>query len=153
MRLLYVIGFSLVLLSCSMGPDYQRPTTEVEDRFRMAGASEDLPSLANLSWWELLRDEQLQQLIRTALAENRNLQQAVATVEEFRARALIARSDYFPGVTVAASAPAGRKANFLFPGFASPFINATTSSRLIARFAARRNRRSRQGEPSSRLRW
>src|SRR5689334_19368940 len=93
----------------------------MEDRFRMAGASADLPSLANVSWWDLLRDEQLQQLIRIALAENKNLQQAVAAVEEFRARALIARSDYFPGVTVAASAPAGRKANFLFPGFASPF--------------------------------
>lgn len=120
-RLLLVVGFSLGLLSCSVGPDYQRPTTEMEDRFRMARASEELPSLANLAWWDLLRDEQLQQLIRTALAENKNLQQAVATVEEFRARALIARSDYFPGVTVAASAPAGRKANFLFPGFASPF--------------------------------
>ena len=120
-RVMLVIGFSLALLSCSMGPDHQRPTTEMEDRFRMAGASADLPSLANLAWWELLRDEQLQQLIRTALAENKNLQHAVAAVEEFRARALIARSDYFPGVTMAASAPAGRKANFLFPGFASPF--------------------------------
>ncbi|HEX5645556.1 MAG TPA: transporter, partial [Nitrospira sp.] len=110
--MMLVIGFSLGLLSCSMGPDYQRSTTEMEDRFRMAGASAELPSLANLAWWDLLRDEQLQQLIRTALAENKNLQHAVAAVEEFRARALIARSDYFPGVTVAASAPAGRKANF-----------------------------------------
>ncbi|MBH0193115.1 MAG: transporter, partial [Nitrospira sp.] len=66
MRTVLVIGFSFLLLSCAMGPDYERPTTEMEDRFRMAGASEDLPSLANLSWWELLRDEQLQQLIRTA---------------------------------------------------------------------------------------
>jgi multidrug efflux system outer membrane protein len=116
-----VIGFSLTILSCSMGPDYQRPTTEMEDRFRMAGAPADLLSLANLAWWELLRDEQLQQLIRTALAENKNLQQAVAAVDEFRARALIARWDYFPGVTVAANGPAGRNTNFLFPGFASPF--------------------------------
>ena len=120
-RMVLVMGILIGLLSCSMGPDYQRPTTEMEDRFRMTGASGELPSLANLAWWELLRDEQLQQFIRIALAENKNLQQAVATVEEFRARALIARSDYFPGVTAAASAPAGRKANFLFPGFASPF--------------------------------
>jgi len=87
----------------------------------MADGSADMPSLANLAWWDLLRDEQLQQLIRLALAENKDLQRAVATVEEFRARALVARSDYLPGVTVAASLPAGRKANFLFPGFASPF--------------------------------
>jgi multidrug efflux system outer membrane protein len=104
-----------------MGPDYKRPQTDVQDRFRMADGQSDMPSLANLAWWDLLHDEQLQQLIRTALAENRDLQRAVATVEEFRARALIARSDYLPGITVAASMPAGRKANFLFPGFASPF--------------------------------
>ena len=69
----------------------------------MADGSSELPSLANLPWWDLLRDEQLQQLIRTALAENRDLQRAVATVEEFRARALVAKMDYVPGITVSAS--------------------------------------------------
>ena len=121
MRTVLAIGLSCVLLSCAVGPDYKRPPTEVDDRFRMAEGSSDLPSLANLPWWDLLGDEQLQQLIRTALVENRDLQRAVATVEEFRARALVARSDYLPGITVSASAPAGRKAQFLFPGFASPF--------------------------------
>jgi multidrug efflux system outer membrane protein len=120
-RAILAIGLSLLLLSCAVGPDYKRPQTDVDDRFRMANGQSDLPSLANLPWWDLLRDEQLQQLIRTALAENRDLQRAVATVEEFRARALIARSDYLPGITLSSSLPAGRKANFLFPGFASPF--------------------------------
>jgi multidrug efflux system outer membrane protein len=121
MRILLVIGFSIALLSCAVGPDYTRPKTDVEDRFRMADSAADMPSLANLAWWDLLHDEQLQQLIRLALEENKDLQRAVATVEEFRARALVARSDFLPGVTVATSLPAGRKANFLFPGFASPF--------------------------------
>ena len=121
MRIVFIIGLAVLLLSCTLGPDYKRPQTDVEDRFRMANDPLDLPSLANLPWWDLLRDEQLQQLIRTALAENKDLQRAVATVEEFRARALIARSDYLPGITVSSSMPAGRKANFLFPGFASPF--------------------------------
>jgi multidrug efflux system outer membrane protein len=118
---LSAMTLGLALVSCSMGPDYVRPKTDIEDRFRMAAGPADLPSLANLAWWELLRDEQLQHLIRLALAENKDLQRAVAAVEEFRARALIARSDYLPGVTAASSLPAGRKANFLFPGFASPF--------------------------------
>ena len=104
-----------------MGPNHSRPKAEGEDRFRMAEAPADMPSLANVAWWDLLRDDQLQQLIRLALAENKDLQRAVAAVDEFRARALVARSDYMPGITVAASLPAGRKANFLFPGFASPF--------------------------------
>ncbi|MDX2251564.1 MAG: efflux transporter outer membrane subunit [Nitrospira sp.] len=120
-RLVLAIGFSLVLLSCAMGPDYERPKTDMEDRFRMADGSPDAPSLANLSWWELLRDEQLQQLIRVALAENKDMQRAVATIEEFQARTMLAKSDYLPGVTIATSMPAARKANFLFPGFASPF--------------------------------
>jgi len=118
---LLIIVLSSVMLSCAMGPDYKRPKTDTEDRFRMADGQSDLPSLANLPWWELLRDEQLQQLIRMALAENYDLQRAIATVDEFRARALVAQTDWLPQITAAASMPAGRKANFLFPGFASPF--------------------------------
>lgn len=120
-RCISLLVLSAVVISCTMGPDYKRPLTETDDRFRMAEGSPDMPSLANLAWWDLLRDEQLQQLIRLALAENRDLRRAVATVEEFRARALIARTDYLPQLSVAANAPAGRSAVFLFPGFASPF--------------------------------
>ena len=105
-----------------MGPDYERPKTEDTASFRMAEGSPDIPSLANLPWWDLLRDEQLQALIKMALAENRDLRQAVATIEEFQARAFIARSDYFPGITASGNAPAfGRKTVFQFPGFANPF--------------------------------
>ena len=105
-----------------MGPDYQRPKTEDTTAFRMAEGSSDIPSLANLPWWDLLRDEQLQGLIKMALAENRDLRQAVATVEEFQARAFIARSDFMPGISVSGNAPVfGRKTVFLVPGFANPF--------------------------------
>jgi multidrug efflux system outer membrane protein len=122
MRTVLAIGLSCLLLSCAMGPDYERPKTEDTASFRMAEGSPDIPSLANLPWWDLLRDEQLQALIKMALAENRDLRQAVATVEEFQARAFIARSDFFPGLTASGNAPAfGRKTVFLFPGFASPF--------------------------------
>lgn len=121
MHTILVIMLSSLLLSCAMGPNYQRPPIDAEDRFRMEDGRSDLPSLANMPWWELLRDEQLQRLIRMALAENYDLQRAVATIEEFRARALIARTDYLPQITAAANAPAGRSAVFLFPGFASPF--------------------------------
>jgi multidrug efflux system outer membrane protein len=120
-RILSLSIGSFLLTACAVGPDYQRPPTDAADRFRMAEGPPDLPSLANLPWWELLRDEQLQQLIRVALAENYDLQRAVATIDEFRARALIAQTDYLPQLTAAANAPAGRSAVFLFPGFASPF--------------------------------
>jgi outer membrane protein, multidrug efflux system len=121
-RTVLAIGLSCLLLSCSMGPDYQRPKTEEIPSFRMAEGSPDIPSLANLPWWDLLRDEQLQALIKTALTENRDLRQAVATVEEFQARAFIARSDFMPGISGSGNAPVfGRKTVFLVPGFANPF--------------------------------
>ena len=104
-----------------MGPDYTRPQTDVEDRFRMAESSSDLPSPANLLWWDLLRDEQLQQLIRTALEHNWDIQRAVASIDEFQARALVAQTDYLPQITAAVNASDARSPVFLFPGFASPF--------------------------------
>ncbi len=122
MRTILAIGLSCLLLSCAMGPDYERPKTETADAFRMAEGSTDAPTLANLPWWDLLRDEQLQALIKVALVENRDLQHAVATVEEFQARAFIARSDFMPGITASGNAPVfGRKTVFLVPGFANPF--------------------------------
>lgn len=122
MRKPVVIGFSCFLMSCAMGPDYERPKTEGAETFRMAESQSDAPSIANLAWWELLRDEPLQQFVRIALEENRDLQRAAAVVDEFQARAAIAKSDFLPGVSASGNAPAlGRKTIFLFPGFANPF--------------------------------
>lgn len=115
------IGLSLLLASCAMGPDYERPKTETGDRFRMAEAPADAPSLANLPWWDLLRDEQLQGLIKIALVENKDLQRAAGAVEEFQARALLSKSNFLPELTASANAPFGRKTIFLVPGFPNPF--------------------------------
>lgn len=117
-----VVFASALLSSCALGPDYERPKSDQTEQFRMATAAPDAPSLANLPWWELLKDEELQKLVRIALEENKDLQRAAATVEEFQARALVAKSDFLPGVTASGNAPAfGRKTVFLFPGFANPF--------------------------------
>ncbi|BCA55274.1 RND efflux system, outer membrane factor lipoprotein [Nitrospira sp. KM1] len=123
MRASIIACVSVLLVSCAVGPDYERPKgdTTTTDHFRMAEGPE-AASLANLPWWQLLKDEQLQTLVRTAIEENKDLRRAVATVEEYQARAFIARSDWLPQMNVSASAPSfGRKTVFLFPGFASPF--------------------------------
>ncbi len=64
-------------------------------------APEPLPpaqaaSLADLKWFEVFKDEQLQELIRTALVRNYDLRDAVARVEEARASLGITRSNQFP---------------------------------------------------------
>lgn len=96
---------SVLLISCAMGPDYTRPKVPVPETYRMAGASEETQSIANLPWWQLLRDEELQKLVRIALNENKDLQQAVASIEEFQALLGIARTDFIPQISITANAP------------------------------------------------
>src|SRR5881296_1009806 len=111
---------AVMLTACAMGPDYTRPGVSTPESFRMAGKEGE--SIANLPWWELLRDEELQKLIRIALEENKDLRRAVASIDEFQARALIARMDFAPQLSGTVSTPAfGRNANFLISGFPNAF--------------------------------
>ncbi|MDF0642610.1 MAG: efflux transporter outer membrane subunit [Nitrospira sp.] len=121
MRTLSLIGLSGWLLSCAVGPDYSRVDIPITDSFRMAEEEADLPSLANMPWWELYRDEELQKLIRISLEENKDLERAVATVEEFEARLFIARTDFAPQMTATANGPVVRRGGVRFSGFPNPF--------------------------------
>lgn len=88
----------------------------------MAESGRDAASIANTPWWELLKDQELQKLIRTALEENKDLKRAAAAVEEFQARLFVAKTDFAPQLNMTSNAPIlGRKTNFLFPGFPNPF--------------------------------
>jgi len=105
-----------------MGPDYSRPDIPTSDSFRMAEDEKDLASLANAPWWELYHDEELQKLIRIALEENKDLKRAVATVDEFAARVLVAKTDFAPQMNATINAPVfGNTKNVAFPGFPNPF--------------------------------
>src|SRR5437879_6028700 len=109
---------ALLLTACAMGPDYTRPKVSAPESFRMAGKEGE--SIANLPWWELLRDEELQKLVRIALTENKDLKQAVASVEEYQARLYIARTDFAPQLSLSGNAPLARMGGIGFPGFPSP---------------------------------
>ena len=90
-----------LLSSCAVGPNYTRPTVATPANFR---APEPLPapqaeSLADLKWFEIFNDEELQYLTRTALKQNYDLRDAVARVEQARANLGITRSNQFPQVS------------------------------------------------------
>ncbi|TLY37242.1 MAG: transporter, partial [Nitrospirae bacterium] len=84
-----LVGLALLLAGCMMGPDYKRPDTPAGEAWRVAPATSE--SLANLPWWELLKDPELHQLIRTALGENLDLRIATANIQEFQAQLMIAK--------------------------------------------------------------
>lgn len=122
MHKLGLILVTALLGACAVGPDFTKPDATSPEGFRMAEPGGDVASIANTPWWELLKDQELQKLIRTALEENKDLKRAVATVEEFQARLFVARTDFAPQMSATGNFPAfGRKAEFLFPGFPNPF--------------------------------
>jgi NodT family efflux transporter outer membrane factor (OMF) lipoprotein len=97
-RRILIVAAATALAGCTVGPDYKRPAVAVPASFR---APEPLPatqaaSLASLKWFEVFKDDKLQELIRTALQQNYDLRDAVARVEAARAGLGITRSAQFP---------------------------------------------------------
>src|ERR1035438_5308664 len=69
---------ALFLTGCTAGPNYQRPAVPVPPAFRSpTPGSADPASLADLPWFEVFKDEQLQVLNRAALQNNYDLRDAV----------------------------------------------------------------------------
>jgi multidrug efflux system outer membrane protein len=78
-----IVALATALTGCTVGPDYKRPSVAVPAGFR---APERAPvtqtaALADLKWFEIFKDDRLQELIRTALQQNYDLRDAVARVE------------------------------------------------------------------------
>jgi outer membrane protein, multidrug efflux system len=96
-RRLAVYALSFLAAGCTLGPDYQRPEIPVPPTWRDLPA-EEAQSLANTPWWEMFDDPQLQELIRIALAENKDLLIATERIEEARARYGFVRADLYPKV-------------------------------------------------------
>lgn len=95
---------ALVVAACAVGPNFKVPPTAVPEHWRDSTISTQDSSYANLAWWEVLGDTTLQQLVRTALRENRDLRVALARVNEARARLGIQRLEFLPQIDVNATA-------------------------------------------------
>jgi len=111
-----------LLLGCAVGPEYRRPAADIPERFRGAAVPEtsgpDNVSLGDRKWWEIFRDETLQELIRTALRENDDVRIAAARVAQARERVGLARADELPSISGAASSERQRNPQQVFlPAF------------------------------------
>ena len=115
-----VFAGTVLLSGCLVGPNYERPPAPAYAEYREGGTLADsargaIPSaeaVADLAWWELYRDAVLQDLITAALAHNKNLQVALARIEEARAAVGFSRADLYPFV----DATAGCDARLMRPG-------------------------------------
>ena len=68
----WILLLSASMLSgCAVGPNYHRPVVQTPPAFHGPDQSQQLQpqsaSIADLPWWQVFHDPQLQELIRTAL--------------------------------------------------------------------------------------
>lgn len=92
----------LLLQGCSLAPQYTRPTMPVADIFpaqqtqTTSSKQEQDKTAAELGWRDYFADPVLQQLITTALANNRDLRQSALAVETYQAQYRIQRAALLP---------------------------------------------------------
>src|SRR4030095_10001161 len=97
-----VVAVTVFMLSaCTVGPNYHRPVVQTPAAFHGASESQQMEqpeTFADLPWWQVFHDPQLQELIRTALKQNYDLQLATERINAARALVAITRSRLFPQV-------------------------------------------------------
>jgi multidrug efflux system outer membrane protein len=103
--LLLLMGLSC---GCAVGPNYKKPTVNTPTVYRgltpEEAAKGDTTSFAEQKWWDVFQDEQLRELIKTALQQNYDLRRAGARILQARAALGITRSNQFPTISADASA-------------------------------------------------
>ncbi|RKR38822.1 efflux transporter outer membrane subunit [Paraburkholderia sp. BL17N1] len=123
----------LALGGCLLGPNYVRPTVEVPATYRFAQG--EAAEIANTTWWEQFQDPVLDQLIATALLENRDVKIAAARVDEFQAQFVTTRSALFPQVVAGADASRQRSSQasgIPIPNGVSPIYNQFDATVSVA---------------------
>jgi outer membrane protein, multidrug efflux system len=101
---------------CKVGPNYHRPVVQPPTAFRDLSENPQVQaqaaSYADLRWWQVFQDPQLQELIRTALKQNYDLQIATERINQARAQVAITRSNLFPQVQGNGNFSGGKESNF-----------------------------------------
>ena len=117
-RFIITILATSFLCACAVGPNYHKPAVQVPISYR--GASPEtqaqVASYADLPWWQVFQDSALQELIRTALKQNYDLQLATERINAARAQLTVTRADQLPQVDASGVATDGR---FFSGGFSA----------------------------------
>jgi multidrug efflux system outer membrane protein len=87
----------------TVGPDYKQPTNAIPQTYKAAEYGNwkigvTLDNVPKGNWWELFGDTNLNALETKALQANQQLKAAVARVDQARATARVARSEFLPAI-------------------------------------------------------
>ena len=132
MRRVAAVGAACVLAtSCTLGPDYTRPSAVTPASYRFAPT--DATDTANVDWWKQFGDPVLDALIAEALANNRSIKVAAANVEQAAGVLTQARAPLFPQIGYTATGERDRtpQANYP-PDLAAFFPNTRNAYQVVS---------------------
>jgi multidrug efflux system outer membrane protein len=127
---------AVLLTGCTVGPNYRRPAVPTPAVFRSPTPlpPDESSSVADLKWFEVFKDERLQDLERKSLAQNYDLRDAVARVEAARASLGVVRSEQYPNFAASADLTTtriSRNGSLPLPAAVVPSQNRTFGSATL----------------------
>src|SRR5712664_383658 len=114
LRLFALVPAFALLASCTVGPDYVRPTADTPAAFKeMEAWKTAQPRDQELRgrWWETFSEPLLNELEERISVSNQNLAQAAAQFRQARALVQSARAGYLPTVSGGASVTRGQSSS------------------------------------------
>lgn len=103
--LIGIVALSFVYSSCVVGPQYATPKQDLPKDF---GTGSQVDSSALVKWFELFQDTALQSIIKTTLANNKDLATATARVDEARFQLDVVRVNTLPSFGYTAQTGGGK---------------------------------------------
>ncbi|MDE1161117.1 MAG: efflux transporter outer membrane subunit [Acidobacteriaceae bacterium] len=120
------LAFSTLALTGCLGPKYTRPTVQAPPAFRGADdaavATEAANSLGDQKWTEVFQQPELQELIKTALANNYDLRIAAQRVLEYQSQVKIARAAQFPSLSAGGTGAGADLPSSVGSSIANPLV-------------------------------
>jgi len=95
---------ALVLSACTLGPDYRRPDVDMPESWRFGEEGKDARASVNTGWWKQFGDPVLEEMIETAVKDNKDVLIAAARIEEYMGRYVAVRGEMFPQASAGAAA-------------------------------------------------
>jgi outer membrane protein, multidrug efflux system len=130
-RRLVALVLLLPLAACMVGPDYRRPANSLPAAYPEAPTDATAANAVPHNWWTLFNDPLLNDLVGSALADNTDVQRAVARIEETDANLRAVDAAFLPEIDLGATANRSAYSNTV----ALPPPSSVPSVRNDLRFA------------------
>jgi NodT family efflux transporter outer membrane factor (OMF) lipoprotein len=101
LRAISVLSGAVLATACAVGPDYHRPPAEAAANYKESSdwkPSEPNDILSRGPWWEMFKDDALNQLEVRIDISNENVKAAAAAFDQARALVAQARAGFWPTI-------------------------------------------------------